>query len=90
MIDGQNPFEVMAKRAQMRERQVDNYTQFLIQRVCDLKKLPPAPEAFTEDDIPWLMDRISDIEDKEEISADDAARLSSLYYYLLTTSEVGP
>lgn len=72
---------------------VSDFAALLIARARTINATPSPPETFDGlvrppiPLVPWLMDEITTLLDKEEWTPVDTARLSSLFFFLLVRSE---
>jgi len=82
-----NPFKAMAENAKLREKLVQDFADFLALRARTIVTEGGENSKCFQipDNRDWLMDQIEDLAEQDELTENDAARLSSMYFYLLTS-----
>lgn len=82
-----NPFKAMAENAKMREKLINEFAEFLAHRARTILAEDKENAKFFQipENRDWLMDQIDALQEQDEWNEQDASRLSSMYFFLLTS-----
>lgn len=84
-----NPFKAIAENAKIRDKLINDFADFLALRARDIVQQDGEHARFFKipENRDWLMDQIDDLQEQDEWDEKDASRLSSMYFFLLTSGE---
>lgn len=93
-----NPFAAVARNNEVRERLVKDFARTMLERASELaengdKATNLKPGFFAiEQNREWLLETIDDLQEVDPWSAEDIAKLSTCFFFLLTAGgdEDGP